>query len=470
MIQAEDKQYQEKIEKIYHYKQEHIFQFWHQLKKKQRINLLIQISKLDFERLSACIQLAKIKNRKHKPLNLAPIDFITLARRKKEDHTALKIGEDYLSKGKIAAVLVAGGQSTRLGYDDPKGMYPITPIQKKTLFQHHAEKILALNKKYHVQIPWYIMTNEENDTATIEFFRKNNYWNHKETDIFIFTQDMIPAVDLNGRLILDAPDHIFMNPDGHGGIIKALFKSQAIEDMKRRGIEYLFQFQVDNMLINICDPLFLGYHIQANSDMSNKVLRKRDPQEKIGIICKINGKSGVVEYSDLSKEDKYATDRDGSLKYWAGSIAIHLLSLEFIEREQSYFHNMPHHIARKKIPFIDQSGNLITPAKENGIKFETFIFDALMMAKNSISLEVKREEEFSPLKNKKGEDSIFTVRRDVCNLYGSWLEAAGYKIPLDKNGNVSIKLEISPLYALNQQEFLARKPQVDSIHDGLYIE
>jgi UDP-N-acetylglucosamine/UDP-N-acetylgalactosamine diphosphorylase len=472
MIEVAEKHLQEKIEQLYHHKQEHIFQFWNQLNEIQRKNLSTQVSSIDFGQLTELIQFAKTDSnpKKNEAANLEPVEFITLEDRKTGDPEALKTGEAYLKKGEIAAVLVAGGQSTRLGYNDPKGMYPITPVRKKSLFQHHAEKIMALNKKYQVEIPWYIMTNEENYTATVEFFQKHNYWDLTKNSVFIFSQDMVPAIDSDGKLILDAPDRIFTNPDGHGGIVKALFKSQAIEDMKRRGIKYLFHFQVDNLLINICDPVFLGYHIQRQSDMSNKVLRKRDPEEKIGVICKINGKPGVVEYSDLPREEKYATNRDGSLTYWAGSIAIHMLSLHFIEREKSYFYKMPFHIARKKIPFIDENGNLITPDKENGIKFETFIFDALFAAQKTISVEVERREEFSPLKNKSGEDSIFTVHRDVCNLYGSWLESTGYKIPRNKDGNVSIKLEISPLYALNKKEFLAKKQQIDSIHDGLYIE
>jgi UDP-N-acetylglucosamine/UDP-N-acetylgalactosamine diphosphorylase len=252
MIQVADDSLQKIIEQVYRNDQSHIFRFWESLTDSQKNNLLKQTSQIDFNLLSELTKLAlQGAQGQQKELLLEPADFISIEERKEKDHVANSVGEEHLKAGKVAAFLVAGGQGTRLGYSGPKGMFPVTTVKKKSLFQLHAEKLAAVGYRYGVRIPWYIMTSQTNNDQTVQFFKENKFFDLETTDIFFIIQDMIPAIDRKGRLILDAPDHLFMNPNGHGGSLKALWKSGAIADMKRRGIENIFYFQVDNVLTKI---------------------------------------------------------------------------------------------------------------------------------------------------------------------------------------------------------------------------
>jgi UDP-N-acetylglucosamine/UDP-N-acetylgalactosamine diphosphorylase len=433
MIKIDDKNLQAKVDHLHALGQDHIFVFWEKLDSQQRTNLLQQIEQIDVDLLRHLVDLGLNRGKyAHGKQLLEPAEVITLSDRKERDAAARQEGEKRLREGKVAAFLVAGGQGTRLGFPGPKGMYPITPVRNKSLFQLHTEKLLAMNRRYRVTIPWYIMTSQSNHDETVAYFKQNNFFGYPAADVRFFSQEMIPAIDRRGKLMLDAPDHLFMNPNGHGGSIKALWQSGAIADMRKRGIEQIYYFQVDNVLLIICDPVFIGYHIQGLADMSNKVLRKSTPEEKIGVICNIDGRPGVVEYSDLSKEDMYALEKDGGLKYWAGSIAIHMLSVNFVEKENISGFKLPYHIAEKNIPCLDEKGMLIQPPDKNGIKFETFVFDALRDAEKTVSVEVEREQEFSPVKNATGVDSAQSARQSLVDLYAGWLEGAGYGLGRDK--------------------------------------
>jgi UDP-N-acetylglucosamine/UDP-N-acetylgalactosamine diphosphorylase len=471
MIQSPDKKYQSLIEKVYSFKQEQVFRFWDELSDSEKKELLRQIQTIDFELMSKLsAQAIRHSSKKTTREKLDEADIISMDERLSDEAESLQLGEDLLQQGKIAAFLVAGGQGTRLGFDGPKGMYPVTPVKKKSLFQLHAEKLIATGKKFGKEIPWFIMTSETNHQQTIDFFKENDFFNYKKDCLTFFSQEMIPGMDQNGKFILDAKNHIFTNPNGHGGSISALWNSGAIEKMQSNKIEYIFYFQVDNVLANICDPVYLGYHVKHKSQMSNKVVRKAYPEEKMGVICKINGKTGLIEYSDLSKEDMYAKNSDGSLKYWGGNIAIHIFNLDFIVKENEGGFRLPYHIANKAIPFLDENGRLINPEEPNGIKFEAFVFDALLDTEQSISLEVERSKEFSPLKNKDGLDSPETVHRDLCNLYGGWFENVGNEVPRDEEGNVPIDVEVSPLYALHESEFKNKYTKAEKLESGFYIE
>jgi UDP-N-acetylglucosamine/UDP-N-acetylgalactosamine diphosphorylase len=382
-----------------------------------------------------------------------------------------------LKAGKIAAVLVAGGQASRLGFDKPKGIYPIGPVSNKSLFQLHAEKLSAIARRYRTRIPWYIMTSDTNTSEIRAFFEQHKLFGYPPSDIFFFEQEMMPALDEKGKLILDAPDHIFMNPNGHGGTLTALKKSGALEDMRRRGIEELFYFQVDNVLLQLCDPLFIGYHAAANAEMSAKVCGKRDPYEKVGVIGRlvdpVTGKAGplkVIEYSDMTDADKEARNPDGALKYNAGSIAIHLFKLDFVAREVWDGTRLPWHVAHKRISYLDENDNLVQPDQPNGYKFETFIFDALSDARRVVLLEVDRRLEFSPIKNAAGEDSPQTARRDLCEFYAGWLEQANVKVPRDEAGHLKARIEISPLFALDAEELVRTIPPNLRVQEELYLE
>ncbi|MDQ7063421.1 MAG: UDPGP type 1 family protein [candidate division KSB1 bacterium] len=449
--------------------QEHIFAYWDRLSEQQKDALLQQIQQIDFDLLHELYQTIAA-NKKAADLTFEPVQPIPLPRaeaQKQEAQEMAAVGEQILREGKIGAILVAGGQGTRLGFDGPKGIFPIGPVSQKSLFQLHAEKLLAIRRRYETRVPWYIMTSESNHAATVNFFEDHHYFSLPKEDVFFFVQGMMPALNEQGKLIMDRPDHVFMSPDGHGGIFAALKNSGALEDMRNRGIEYLFYFQVDNVLVKICDPVFLGYHIHQQADMSAKVVSKRDPFEKVGVVGRINGKLGVIEYSDMSDDDKLARDEHGNLLYNAGSIAIHVLSRNFIEKICGNDINLPWHIAHKKVPYIDAQGQTIQPARPNGYKFERFIFDALNYAERAVVLEVDRAEEFSPVKNADGDDSPATARRDMTRLFASWLRAADFPLPENVDG---MRLEISPLFALDRDEFLNKIEGKLRIPTAFYLE
>ncbi len=447
------KQLRETVKK---YNQEHVFRFWNELTETSQNNLINQLEAIDFDLMVELKKkyIDKSETRLFKG-ELEPPSIISLPhtdKQKQQAEQAKKAGEKLLTSGKVAALLVAGGQGTRLGFKGPKGMFPAGPISGKSLFQLHAEKIMALNRKYNITIAWYIMTSETNFNETVEYFKKNNYFGLAPDDVFFFVQGMIPAMDKSGYFFLDAKDHIFVNPNGHGGTLFALRDNGCIEDMSRRGIEEIFYFQVDNVLIKICDPYFIGYHHLAEAEMSAKVVSKKDPLEKVGIIGKLDGKITVIEYSDLPDEDKKARLPNGELKYRAGSIAIHTIKRKFIERLMQERIQLPYHVAHKKIPYIDENGNKIEPDAPNGYKFEMFIFDALPHAKNSIIMEIDRKNEFSPIKNATGSNSQATAKQALMNYHGRMLQQAGFEVQFDKQGNLIGELEISPLFALDADE------------------
>jgi UDP-N-acetylglucosamine/UDP-N-acetylgalactosamine diphosphorylase len=470
MIEVDNPDLQAQVEKTYSAKQDHIFRFWPSLRKDQKKNLLDQLVQIDFDLLDRLTDQALHQKEIKKDEVLDPPHVITLQERLESDNAAANLGENALRDGSVAAVLVAGGQGTRLGFDGPKGMYPVTPVKQKSLFHLHCEKLLARGKKWRKQIPWYIMTSLTNYAQTQRYFDENNYFGYDKSNFFLFIQEMIPAIDRSGKLILDQPDHIFMNPNGHGGTIKALWKSGALADMKDRGVDYIFYFQVDNVLTRICDPVYMGYHIQGKSEMSNKVVRKEYPEEKMGILCRAGGKLQLIEYSDLSEQDMYAKNPDGSMKFWVGNIATHIFDRQFLERENQGGFRLPYHLAEKSISYLDQEGILIKPKEKNGIKFETFVFDALGDAKKSVCVEVERSKEFSPLKNKEGENSPQTIRRDFLKVYSEWLENAGHTVPKNAKGEPALPIEISPLASLQGEDLANRSINWKQTGDGIYIE
>lgn len=452
--------------------QEHLFSFWDKLSKESRRQLLQQISEIDFKLVERLYRTLVLSQHAVGETTLEPAPTITLSHQRdnpRECEEMRQRGEELLRRGQVGAILVAGGQGSRLGFDRPKGVYPIGPISGKSLFQMHAEKLLARAQRYGAAIPWYIMTSQANHEETRAFFETHRYFGYATEDVFFFVQGMVPAIDRNGKIIMDAAHNIFMNPDGHGGAIIALGKSGALDDMHKRGLTEAFYFQVDNVLANICDPLFIGYHVAAGADMSAKACRKRDAYERVGVLGKKGGKYAVIEYSDMSNHDKEARNPDGTLKYNAGSIAIHMFRVEFLRRELQAGKKLPWHLAHKQIPYINGNHELIQPEEANGYKFETFIFDALADAKTCVLLEVDRHAEFSPIKNFSGVDSPATAERDLCNFYAAWLEKAGADVTRTADGWPKAKIEISPLYANDAAELAGKVPAGLKVEQALYL-
>ncbi len=471
MIKVKDAELQDKIDQLYLWDQGHIFRFWDELNENQKAQMLHQIKGLELQTLKYLIDLNKGKT---KPVtdffHIEPTEVLTLKKRKNRDDAVRILGEEALKDGKIAAFVVAGGQGSRLGFEGPKGLFKITPVQQHSLFQLFAEKIYALNKRYNTHIPWYIMTSETNHVQTAEYFNSQEYFGLGKENVRFLTQAMLPAFNRDGKLILEEKHRLFFSPNGHGGSLTALYEHGALQEMKEKGIEHLFYFQVDNVLADICDPAFMGYHIAAGADMSTKVIRKRTPDEPIGIICKINGQDGVVEYSDLSREDAQARTEDGELKYWAGNVAIHAMRVDFLLSRGEKGIHLPFHRAEKNIPFVDETGKKINPEGKNGIKYEMFIFDLLLDARKTITIEVDRQKEFSPVKNKDGLDSPETAQKDLLRNYSDWLEKAGFRLERDKTGLPAIVFEISPLFALNAQDILRKKDQIGALTNGLVLK
>lgn len=474
MIQIKNNNYEKLIDKVYNENQQQVLDWWDELDTPSQQKLLDQLHNIDFGLINKLREQLK-QYKKEKPgstVTMEPPDIIsipTTEAQKRKVKKAEKAGERVIRKGQAGAFLVAGGQGTRLGYDSPKGTFPITPVRGKSLFQLHAEKIRAASQTYKVTIPWYIMTSETNDQATKDFFEENGYFGFEKKDIFFFKQKMLPALDEKGKFILDRKDHIFENPNGHGGSLLGLYESGALDDMDTRGVKHIFYFQVDNVLTTIIDPIFLGYHVLQQAEMSSKMVRKKTPEEKVGVFGKVDNKLKVVEYSDMSREDQHARDEQGKLKYSGGNIALHIINTEFVREEVEDGFKLPYHIAHKKIPYLDENGMSRVPDAPNGYKFETFVFDALQDTTSSVIMEVARDQEFSPVKNKEGASSPETAKQDMSNYYGCWLEKAGISVPRDDRGNVKGSIEISPLYARNGEEFLEKKDNIE-YKDNLYIE
>jgi UDP-N-acetylglucosamine/UDP-N-acetylgalactosamine diphosphorylase len=327
-------------------------------------------------------------------------------------------------------MVVAGGQATRLGFAGPKGAYPIGPVSQRSLFEIQAQKIRRLRQRVGQPVPWYVMTSPATDAPTRAFFQAQGHFGLPTEDVFFFSQGMIPSFDFEGQLILAEPGRLAQNPDGHGGCLTALLRSGALDDMERRGIGTLFYYQVDNPLVRMADPAFLGFHAAASADISCKVVAKVDPAEKVGILARVDGAPGVVEYTELAEELCQQRDDHGELVYRAGNIAIHVFETAFIRRIATDADRwLPFHASDKKIPCVDAQGRPVQPEEPNGRKLERFVFDALPAAKTVCVVETARSTEFSPLKNAHGSNSPETTRHNLTAQYASWLEAAGLSAP-----------------------------------------
>jgi len=451
--------------------QSHLLAFWPELNPAQKQTLLTQIEQLDWAQIDYWVEnLVKKTAPAGLPDGLAPAPFYGVGPADTEQQRkyaqALSLGKELISAGKVAAFVVAGGQGTRLGFDGPKGDFHISPVKNKTLFQLFAETIAAVSKTYETLCPWYIMTSSLNHAETKEIFRSNNYYGLDENDVFIFEQGTLPNFSLDGKILLTDKANIARSPDGHGGSLKALYRSGALEDMIKRGVELLSYFQVDNPLINIFDPLFIGLHALDQAEMSSKAVIKTGPKEKVGNFCLVDGSLTVIEYSDLPAHLAEKRNADGSLTFQLGSIAIHIISTSFVERLNAKGFSLPLHRAVKKIPHIDRRGNPVEPTEPNGIKLETFVFDAVPLASKSIILQTLRSQEFAPTKNATGVDSVKTSRQMMVARAADWLKSAGVPIPKKPDGSPDCLIEIAPSFALQKEDVKAKLDRIPEIKPG----
>lgn len=451
--------------------QEHLLQFWDSLDAERQSRLAAQIAAVDLQQVDSLYRgevdqpdWAELARRAEPP------PAMRLADRRREGSGGLgftpeearKVGREALEQGKVGVLLVAGGQGSRLGFDHPKGMFPIGPVSGATLLEIHCKKTLAIGEKYGSSVPLYLMTSPVTHQEQIDFLAEHDRFGLAEDDLFVFCQGTMPAVDATtGKLLLAAPDELFLSPDGHGGTIAALEKSGATQHMRRRGIEHLFYLQVDNPLAPICDAELLGYHLLAESELTSLAVAKTQPDDKLGNFVMINGRVQVIEYSDFPDDVAEQRTDDGSLRFWAGSIAIHVFKVAFLERMLSFKDALPFHVAHKKVPHVDASGNLVDPAEPNALKFERFIFDLLPQAERPIVVEYAEEECFAPLKNAPGapKDTPEYVQKFLVDRYRGWLEAAGATVASDA------VVEVDPLWGVDA-ETVAQKVKPGMVIEG----
>lgn len=442
------------MHRLRHHRQEHVVAAWDRLDSSQRTQLVAQLAGIDLDELERLYAERDQVTAVPSSDRLAPIPMKSPATVSAD---AVRQGHEALARGELAVLLVAGGQGSRLGFDKPKGMFPIGPVSNRTLFQIHADKVFALGRRYGKPVPFLVMTSPATHADTEAYFAENRYFDLGRDNVFFFQQGTMPSVDIQtGKLLMETPGTVFTSPNGHGGTLTAAAESGALDEVIGRGVRQIFYFQVDNPLVKIGDPVFLGEHLATQCEASSKAISKAYPKEKMGVLALIEGRCGVVEYSDLPDELAHQTDDDGQLRYRAGSPAIHLFSVDFLRRVTQGEGRLPYHIARKKVPHVDATGKQIVPAKENALKFEMFVFDALPMAERAMVMEALRSEEFSPVKNANGPDSPETTRRDMANLAGKWLESIGVTVFRDDAGHVITPVEISPRFALDAAEVASR--------------
>ncbi len=443
-----DTRYQELYAKAKSYHQEHIFTFWNSLTLDKQITLLQQVEHVDFKLI------ADLYAERHKKISLLdeikPANFID---KHVLSDTIKRQGEEALRAGKYAVFLLAGGQASRLGFDGPKGCFPVTALKKKTLFQLYAEKILAANKKYNTTIELYIMLGEHNYDTSVQFFEAHDYFGLEKKAVFFFKQQgQMPAVDCEtGDLLLAKKHELFFAPNGTGDVYRSLQKAELLKHMREKGIEFFHYVQIDDALVNIADPYLVGYHVSQKAEITINGIEKTDPNEPIGVVVQHGHATRIAEYIYMPPELSAKKNADGKLTFRAGSPAIFVMNVDFAERAA----NSPYvyYSSKKKVPYIDDKGNLVEPEKLNAYKFESFNFDAFPLAKKVATLVGKREEEFGPIKNPDSSDnkSRPVIQKMMTALFKKWLITAGISKDLVHHLEV---VEISPLLALAEEDLV----------------
>ncbi|HTU03616.1 MAG TPA: UDPGP type 1 family protein [Candidatus Sulfotelmatobacter sp.] len=456
-----------------------VFAFFDRLAPDSRARLLSEAAEIDLEEIGRLVR-TLVGGGASRTLDLeglAPAPYERLPSHGGDPAAwarAKAAGEAALRRGRVAAFTVAGGQGSRLGYDGPKGTFPVTPVRRRSLFEVFAGKILAAQRRYGRPLHWFIMTSHQNHSETEAFFEGNRHFGLDRARVHFFRQGRMPAVDFAGKILLETQGSLALSPDGHGGSLRALERSGALDLLASEGIDTLSYFQVDNPLVRCVDPAFIGWHLGRGSEMSSKTVPKAYPEEKLGHFCVLGGELVVIEYSDLPLALQRERDpSDGALRYEAGSIAIHILDREFIRRMARGAQGLPFHRADKRIATVDTSGREVRPEKANGVKFELFVFDALPSARCPVIIETDRADDFSPVKNAEGVDSPATCRGDQLRQFARWLRSVGASVPTDSTGLPEVSLEVSPLFGYDEESFgeswsrLGTKP---AIVDGLVLE
>lgn len=401
--------YEEMQTKANKYNQNQIIASYNRADEETKKVLEEQISRIDFEQVNDLFETTKNEVSFENDI-IEPIAYVEKDKLSEEEYNKyFKLGEAAIKAGKYSAVIMAGGQGTRLGHNGPKGTFDIGLESHKSIFEILVDSLKEESNKYGVTIPCYIMTSKENNDQTEAFFEENNYFGYDKNAIKFFKQGKLPMCDESGKILINENGIIKEAADGHGGIFQSLKKNGITEDMKQRGVEWAFIGPVDNVLVKMVDPILLGIMLDKKVQAGGKSVVKANAAEKVGVFCKRNGKPGVVEYTEISKEMSERVDENGELVFGESHLNCNLFSLNAIEEIANK--NLPYHIAHKKASYLDENGNLVVPEKPNAYKFESFIFDAFDMLDDMAILRVKREEEFAPVKNAEGTDSPETARQ-----------------------------------------------------------
>ncbi|CAF2851897.1 unnamed protein product [Rotaria sp. Silwood2] len=485
--------------RLKNYNQTHLLSYWDQLDHQQRAILIQDINNIDLDHITQTFQHIKdqliekpIDNNLIEHENEETIDQIMEPIPEYLTGSVDKISKEQLeyyhrkglnaiAEGSVCVLLLAGGQGTRLGVNNPKGMYNVGLPSKKSLYQIQAERIRRLEQLANEElntteasIPWFIMTSEHTRNLTEDYFLEHNYFGLKSENVILFEQHTLPALDFHGKILLDEKYKLTKAADGNGGLYRALKTRHILSEMKKRQIKYIHVYCVDNILVRVADPTFLGFCLDKKADCAAKVVKKLFPDEAVGVICKVRNHFQVVEYSEISENvaQRKKTDDSGELLFNAANICNHFFTFDFLQDIcQNQENKLCYHIAKKKISSIDKDGKRIDkPIDINGIKLEKFVFDVFPYAKNFFIWEVRREDEFSPLKNASGtKDTAVTCRRDLMLQHIRWLQAAGAILPLNtakqiilsdkfhdnENHSNTVYVEMSPLisYAGENLEF-----------------
>lgn len=383
---------------------------------KDKENLIDKILTIDFEQLNKLYEKAikkeEITEAKVEPISCIEKDKLT----QEERNNYEQIGEKLIKEGKYAVVTMAGGQGSRLGHNGPKGTFDFGLESHKSIFEVLCDTLKEAYEKYNEYVSWYIMTSKQNHEDTTSFFEENKYFGYPKDKIFFFKQGELPVLDEQGKLLLDKDRNINEAADGHGGIFTSMRKNNVVEDMKQKGIKWAFIGPVDNILVKMVDPIFVGLCENKKVLAGGKSIIKAYPEERVGVFCKKNKKPSVIEYTEISKEMAEMKNEKGDLLYGESHINCNLFHIEAIE-EISKDKPLPYHSAHKKIEYLNEDGEVIKPKEPNAYKFEAFIFDAFEQLNDMLIFRVKREEEFAPIKNAEGQDSPETARKLYKDFY-----------------------------------------------------
>ncbi|KAF5300194.1 hypothetical protein FQA39_LY11228 [Lamprigera yunnana] len=432
----------------------HLLHFWNELTNEEKNNFASQLDSINFEDVNDLFRDAirsleedtkKLDNR------MKPVPESQFESEETSTPETLErynnIGLEQIANNRVGVLLLAGGQGTRLGVTYPKGMYCVGLPSGKTLFQIQAERIRKVEElankgtNKNGNIVWYIMTSGPTEEATENFLKSNNFFGLRPENVVQFDQGLLPCFDMEGHILLESKNKVSLAPDGNGGIYRALREKGILRDMKRRGIRYLHVHSVDNILVKVADPVFIGYCVDKKADCGAKVVKKASPSEAVGVVCQVDGRFQVVEYSEITDATANLRDKEGNLVFSSGNICNHYFSTDFLnEIADKHENKLKLHVAKKKISFINENGDRVKPEKPNGIKIEKFVFDVFQFSDHFVTWEVPRHIEFSALKNSNdvGRDCPSTSRKDLFTLHKKYVDAAGGTVL----GEV---VEISPL-------------------------